>query len=602
MARTAHADSPQVITKGDLAVSLPGEVDEFTPTGTFVQHLVTSADGLAYPTGTAFDGNGNLYVTDFSGNKILKRDALTGAVTVFADDSTLGNGQGFDSPESIVFNKGYTKMYVSGANRFGSGGGVNVIDTATGKSDGYFPLPSSNGSEGAGESDWLAFDSSSNLYMTNENPSQGVMRVDQTTGDVVQPSFVSGLPTYGYAISFDKNGNLWLGDTNSILEYDRPGNLLKTITNSDFSLVFAAVFNATGDQFYAGDLSTGEVFTYDLSGSLVGSFSAGSSVSGLSVSGAFVPPNTGQDPVLMIHGIDATAPYGIDCATTWDDAKTFLRAHGFGDSDLLSLSYYDKDSHCDRSIDGYVSPMLGENYFEGTGTHAGSTVGHTAEAAIEHLGYHLAWFIYDNFSKSGQSVDVLAHSMGGLMIRYALAEVSQHNPAFPPMLLVDNAVTLGTPHGGSKFGKQAECLLVGGTRECSEMRAGSAFLTGLEKDGWNPQGAGGTDWTAIGSDTDQSVAADRAVGTNRDRQANLYFGACHKVWYPRVYITKSGKPVSQDIPHDEYMHDGNLAGGMGATNLETYSSGGHCGAPLVTLTGQPSPMGVSALALSSHDY
>ena len=283
------------IVKGDLAVSLlSGEVDEYTPSGTFVQKLMDSTNGLGLPTGSAFDGSGNLYVTDFSNDQILKRDALTGTVSVFANNGSLGNGHVFDAPESIVFNRGYSQAVVSDANRGGPGGGINVVNVPTGSGAAFYPLSSSSGSEGTGESDWLAFDRNSNLFMTNENPTQGVMQVNTTTGDVVQPSFAPNLPTYGYALSFDKNGNLWVGDTNQVLEFDSTGAQLKAIANPSFSQIFAAVFDPSGNTFYAGDLSTGTIFSYDLSGNLLASFTAGSGISGLSVAGAAVPPNAGR--------------------------------------------------------------------------------------------------------------------------------------------------------------------------------------------------------------------------------------------------------------------------------------------------------------------
>lgn len=139
------------------------------------------------------------------------------------------------------------------------------------------------------------------------------------------------------------------------------------------------------------------------------------------------------------------------------------------------------------------------------------------------------------------------------MARYALAQVAANNPAFPPKLLVDNVVTLGTPHGGAKFGKLAQCdtlAQLGSVRECREMRAGSTFLADLEGTGWNPQGADGTDWTAIGSDGDKAVAADRAVGTSSDRLQDRYFGACHKVWYPNDPDRGSGAQQAEDRPND----------------------------------------------------
>jgi hypothetical protein len=308
-------------------------------------------------------------------------------------------------------------------------------------------------------------------------------------------------------------------------------------------------------------------------------------------------------PVLMIHGIDAAGAAGANCARDWDDTKQFLRSHGYAARDLFTVAYYAGDRFCDRVISGHVNPDLGNSYFDGKGAHKGSAGGHTAEAAIEHLAYHLAWYIYDDYSSNGQRVDVLAHSMGGLIIRYAVAQTEAHNPAFPPKLLVGNVVTFGTPHGGSREGGQALCDLRLRLRECSEMRAGSSFLTGLETNGWNPQGAGGTDWTAMGSDDDTWVAADRAVGTTRNRQRDLFFGGCHKVWYPATRREgRNNHKVKQPIEHSDYFHNGAIAGGMNATNLLAYTSAGHCGAPLEAHTGELHPMGWAALALDSQDY
>jgi hypothetical protein len=310
-------------------------------------------------------------------------------------------------------------------------------------------------------------------------------------------------------------------------------------------------------------------------------------------------------PVIMVHGIDATAPYGNDCAVTWDDAKQHLRDNGYAGRDLLTVAYYEQDANCDRVINGYSSPIVGNTHFDGRGAHAGTAGGHTAEAAIEHLGYHFAWFIYEEYSKDNRKVDILAHSMGGLLSRYAISQVEIGNEAFPPKLLVGNVVTLGTPHGGARLVGLAGCNAIGGRRQCSQMRPGSAFLRSLEDEGWNPQAEGGTDWTVIGSDDDNAVAADRAVGTNGSRRKDQYIGACHKYWYPATRTEGSGRQrqrFKQPIEHSDYHHDGTIAGGMDASNLLAYTSGGGCGAPLTEARGQLHPMGVAALALSSNDY
>jgi hypothetical protein len=293
------------IAKGDIIASLGNmnQVNEYTPSGTLVQTLMTPNQ----PAGMAFDGAGNLFVTEFGGNDILELKASTMTVSVFSSNTTLNDGTSYNAPESIAFGPGFTKMYVSDANRNGPGGGIHVVNATTGAGEGFYSLPTSSGSEGAGESDWLAFDNNARLFMTNENPTQGVMQVNQTTGDVVQPSLVPNLPDIGYGLSFDKNNDLWVGDTSSILEYSPNGTLLRTITNPNFNTVFAATFDASGNAFYAGDLSTGTLFTYSLDGTLQNSFNTGSGISGLAVSGAEVARTTRYvalgDSVPYGHGL-----------------------------------------------------------------------------------------------------------------------------------------------------------------------------------------------------------------------------------------------------------------------------------------------------------
>jgi len=309
------------IALGDLIVSniSNSTVDEYTPSGIFVQTLMT---GINIPTGSAFDGKGNLYVTEFGANDIRRLDATTGIVTVFSDNTILADGTSYNSPESVAFSSGFTNMYVSDANRFGLGGGIHVVDASTGKGQDFLPISSSFGSDGQGESDWLAFNASNNLYMTNENPTQGVMQVDLGTKDIVSPSFVPNLPNTGYAISFDKNGNLWVGDTDSILEYSPSGVLLQTITNPAFNTVFAAVFNPAGDTFYAGDNSSnGNVYTYDLSGTLQHTFSAGGAVGGLSVAGALLPNQTSVTTSLSGGG-QSGATITVNAGTAVTDSAT----------------------------------------------------------------------------------------------------------------------------------------------------------------------------------------------------------------------------------------------------------------------------------------
>lgn len=175
------------------------------------------------------------------------------------------------------------------------------------------------------------------------------------------------------------------------------------------------------------------------------------------------------------------------------------------------------------------------------------------------------------------------------------------NPTHIRALYRAGVVTLGTPHGGAISLASVICrgaTLRGAPRECVEMRAGSPLLTSLTSRGWTPQGTGGTDWSTVGSDFDEAVAADRAVGTDRHRQLDMYVGGCHKYWY--TTIGRDNRP--QFIGHSDYMHNGSVRGGMSATNLRAYTSAGHCGAPLARSDRTAHPMGVVALALGSTNY
>jgi hypothetical protein len=337
--QAAHAFTP--IANGDLIVSREsGPVREYTPSGALVQTLLTAN----LPAGTAFDGNGNLYVTEFFGNDILRLDGATGVVTVFSNDTILADGTSYNNPESVAFNAGFTKLYVSEVGRPGGARGIHVLDATNGKGLDYLPLNSSTGSSGTGQSDWLAFNPSNTLFMTNENATQGVMQVNETTKDIVSPSFVPNLPNTGYAISFDKLGDVWIGDTNTVLEYSSAGALLKTINNTNFFVVFAAVFNPAGDTFYGGDVGNGNVYTYDLTGNLQHTFNAGGGVSGLSVAGASLPNQSSVTTSLSGGGQSGPA-ITVPPGTAVTDSATLTGANAANAGGTVTYTVY-SDNTC----------------------------------------------------------------------------------------------------------------------------------------------------------------------------------------------------------------------------------------------------------------
>ena len=233
--------------------------------------------------------------------------------------------------------------------------------------------------------------------------------------------------------------------------------------------------------------------------------------------------NDRHKPIIFIHGSDWLAPYGVSCPRSFAAMERRLRDFGHT-GPLVTVAYYRYDTGCTASIGGDGSHE--RHYASGHD----ATGGHTGQTNIRHLGYHLAWFIYDHYSKAGIAVDVVGHSMGPLLVQYALAQVARHHPDFPPRLLVEDVVSLAGPFTGAR-----PIIETCSTRQCAEMRHGSTFLAWLRQYAGNPQGEGGTDWTVVSSVDDQYVSSGSGVA----------MGACHKV----TYLTSS------NVRHADLLHD-----------------------------------------------
>jgi Putative serine esterase (DUF676) len=198
-------------------------------------------------------------------------------------------------------------------------------------------------------------------------------------------------------------------------------------------------------------------------------------------------------PVVFIHGFNNGS--ALDCNSTWQTAINYLRgthnvngqaSHWTGA--LTTLGYYNGDTNCNANATTERSHCSGYN---------DSNSG-TKNEDIRHIACETAWYLYLNYSRSGKNVQVVAHSMGGLIIRYALHGVQAHITPFPPTLYVQDVVTFDTPHGGIPNG--TPLFYCGNCLEFQQMQVGSSFMNDLSSHAQNPQGSGwGTDWTMMGS-------------------------------------------------------------------------------------------------------
>jgi triacylglycerol esterase/lipase EstA (alpha/beta hydrolase family) len=240
-------------------------------------------------------------------------------------------------------------------------------------------------------------------------------------------------------------------------------------------------------------------------------------------------------PVILVHGMESDS--GVDCEKNWGDLLDSLRELNWTGTLAITV-YYAGDTRCPTT--GRRAPLanidIGEfgdhGAFHSSGhvKRNGAITGHSTDARIRHLAYHWAWMVYERFTRDLRPVKAVGHSMGGLIIRSAMREVQAGNPLFPPRLLVEDVVTLGTPHVGARLANA--CAIT--HEQCRDLRPDSGFLNDLTANGQNPQGDGGTEWTAIGAHEDNLVTPGSATS----------MAAAEKLQY-------GGK---QGMEHERYMH------------------------------------------------
>ena len=197
----------------------------------------------------------------------------------------------------------------------------------------------------------------------------------------------------------------------------------------------------------------------------------------VSASGSASPaPSATPSVILLVHGF-ADNRQGYSCTDYWGQAEKAFRQWD-PSIQVVTVGFISGDHDCGMTI-GSGSP----------------------NTPIEAIGRELATDVYQTYSSKGIPVALVGHSMGGLVVRSAVAQAG--STGGPPFLLVPRAVTIDSPHGGTDALRG--CPLT----QCDEMHFGSTFLQQLEQD---PQGRGGTVWTLFGSDGDHLVTPASAMG------------------------------------------------------------------------------------------
>lgn len=201
--------------------------------------------------------------------------------------------------------------------------------------------------------------------------------------------------------------------------------------------------------------------------------------------------NLNANPVILVHGYNNRFGdcQGIALATYWNNAKVeLIERAGIPAKDVVPVAYY----RCDTNgidITGY-GPGVSHPLTMTSGT-VKPRAGHTNQASITRVAQDLAWFIHNEYTLKGRPVNIVGHSMGGLIAREAIRRVQANDTAFPPAIDVRDVLTMSTPHNG--WGVQCKQ-----NTQCAEMSDGSAFLAKLQANP-APQGSQGTHWWAMGA-------------------------------------------------------------------------------------------------------
>jgi hypothetical protein len=243
------------------------------------------------------------------------------------------------------------------------------------------------------------------------------------------------------------------------------------------------------------------------------------------VQSAPAPTDSFDEAVYLVKGY---APTGDrpSCRSRWRRAISAMHERGWI-GQLVRVGFYAWDTP-DTGCDVNLGDTDGDPATPPQGTR---------KTSIKELGRRLAWNIHNVYSSKGKSVDLVGHSMGGLIIRAALAGYQLREPGWPPVLYVEDVVTLGAPHGGTNRAAVIGCAVQeGGTRQCREQAPPSSFLEWLRR-APNPQASGGTDWTLICSMTDEVAPWEKS-------SCALSVKAHHMVLYPVRLNLRTGEKIS----------------------------------------------------------
>jgi len=234
--------------------------------------------------------------------------------------------------------------------------------------------------------------------------------------------------------------------------------------------------------------------------------------------------------VYLVHGF--SPPPGEPGTDTGERFSTLQDALG-PNQETHTVGYYACDQNADVRLENFGSPVghiegpieeVAEPVDKPADLHSPPSAydcrdrpginSHDRSTLIQHLGYHFAHMLAERHGADDCS-SIVAHSMGGLIVRYALTMVQRGHEDFPSPddVCVQSVVTAGTPHQGSQGLIAAEgCSAFTDLLQCQQMIPDSGFLQWLDARDGPAVEEGPYDWFALGSASDDQVSPESATG------------------------------------------------------------------------------------------
>ena len=254
--KSAGADTPAVFSSGQVFASVGSStVNVYDPmTGDLIDSL-NDGTNEPYTAGSAFDSNGNFYVTD----------DLNGEISEYAPDGTLDDvfASGLTNPLSLVFdNQG--NLYV------GQQATPYIAEfNPSGQNTANFG-PLTTGETG---DDWIALNSDECTFYYTTEETDIIYQYNKCTNTQL-PVFNQALPPRPWAaqnafeLKILPNGDVLVADSNAECSWDPNGNVMQTYSCSSLpgcaGQLFAVSLDPDGTSFWTGDSSSGNIWEVNI--------------------------------------------------------------------------------------------------------------------------------------------------------------------------------------------------------------------------------------------------------------------------------------------------------------------------------------------------